>query len=70
MDHLPRPSGAGTADPYFVAKDRACGRCGNDFRTCQQFRFFGPCCRKFWREVTPQVREVKAVTGGKHVASG
>ena len=57
-------SGAGTADLHFRPKNRRCGRCGLWFTTCQQYRYYGKCCRKFWREVTPEVREVKAVTRG------
>ena len=71
MDHLPRPDGplAKTADIHFRPKARRCGKCGLWFTTCPQFRFFGPCCRGFWKSAKPEVREVRAGVGNRYVSS-
>ena len=58
-----------SADPFFVARVRGCGRCGMDFTTTAKFRFLCPGCRGQWKSAKPEVRELRAGVGNRFVSS-
>ena len=42
----PAEGASDSADPHFRAKQRPCGRCGIEFRTCPRWRYFCGRCRQ------------------------
>ena len=42
----PKDGAPDSADPFFRARRRPCGYCGNEFETSPRWRYFCPNCRQ------------------------
>ena len=61
----PKDGAPDSADPNFKAKQRACGRCGEEFTTSARWRYFCRSCRQSTEVKNPAANRTVSISSGR-----